>query len=143
VTRQSVARQAGLVIVVFVATFVLLAGAWGLVGQGGARSGSAPPSSGSASASAATVASGSANPTASSSAVAGNSSVLPSTGGVPAGGGVASQPPDVVLIGAGDIASCGLRGDTETSDLLVDQPGTIFTAGDNAYEDGSPSNYAS
>jgi hypothetical protein len=143
VTRQSLAGQVGLIIVVFVATFVLLAGAWVLVGQGGASSGSARPSSGAASPSAANVASGSASPAASASAEAEGSGVLPPTSGVPASGAPASQPPDVVLIGAGDIASCGLRGDSETSDLLVDQPGTIFTAGDNAYEEGSTSNYAS
>jgi acid phosphatase type 7 len=63
--------------------------------------------------------------------------------GQPASGEPASQPPDVVLIGAGDIASCGLNGDAQTADLLVGMPGTIFTAGDNAYEDGSTANFQS
>ncbi|HEV2016971.1 MAG TPA: metallophosphoesterase [Gemmatimonadaceae bacterium] len=40
---------------------------------------------------------------------------------------------DPVLVGAGDIASCGSSGDEETARLLDDIPGAVFTAGDNAY----------
>jgi acid phosphatase type 7 len=43
----------------------------------------------------------------------------------------------VVLVGAGDIASCVLPGDEATARLLADIPGTIFTTGDNVYPDGS------
>jgi hypothetical protein len=143
VTNQSFARQAGLVVFAFVATFVLLVGAWALVRQGGVRSAGAPPSLGLPSPSPAAVEPGSASPLASSSPAASSASAPPSASGPSASGDAASQPPDVVLTGAGDIASCGLRGDTETSDLLVNQPGTIFTAGDNAYENGSTANYAS
>lgn len=51
---------------------------------------------------------------------------------------------EAVLVGAGDIALCGsTTGDEETADLLDSIPGTVFTAGDNAYDDGSASNYAS
>ncbi len=42
-----------------------------------------------------------------------------------------------VLVGAGDIASCNSRGDERTALLLDELDGTIFTAGDNAYPDGS------
>ena len=42
-----------------------------------------------------------------------------------------------VLVGAGDIASCNWRGDERTALLLDDVEGTVFTAGDNAYPDGS------
>ena len=46
----------------------------------------------------------------------------------------------VVLVGAGDIADC----DAEPTAALLDNiPGTVFTAGDNAYPDGSASDYAS
>ena len=55
----------------------------------------------------------------------------------------AKQPADAVLVGAGDIASCGLTGDSETAQLLENIPGTVFTAGDNAYEDGSAANFKS
>jgi predicted phosphohydrolase len=44
---------------------------------------------------------------------------------------------DPVLVGAGDIATCGLREDEDTARLLDDIPGTVFTAGDNAYPGGT------
>jgi len=47
-----------------------------------------------------------------------------------------------VLVGAGDIASCGSRGDEETARLLDMIPGTVFTTGDNAYERGTPREFA-
>jgi hypothetical protein len=48
---------------------------------------------------------------------------------------------DPVLVGAGDIAACGSRGDEATA-LLLDQilgrtDGTVFTAGDNVNSEGS------
>ena len=46
-----------------------------------------------------------------------------------------------VLVGAGDIASCESRGDRVTAKLLGSISGTIFTVGDNAYDDGSLSEY--
>ncbi|MGH7614975.1 MAG: metallophosphoesterase, partial [Gemmatimonadales bacterium] len=47
-----------------------------------------------------------------------------------------------VLVGAGDIAECGTTGDEATANLLDNVAGTVFTAGDNAYNDGSAANYA-
>ncbi len=46
---------------------------------------------------------------------------------------------DPVLVGAGDISSCysGNTGDEATAKLLDTIPGTVFTAGDNAYPDGT------
>ena len=52
-----------------------------------------------------------------------------------------STPADhgVYLVGAGDIAECGLPGDGLTADLLARFAGaTFFTAGDNAYQSGAP-----
>ena len=51
--------------------------------------------------------------------------------------------PEVVatLVGAGDIASCNSSGDERTAALLDQIPGTVFTTGDNAYEQGSLSQY--
>jgi hypothetical protein len=46
-------------------------------------------------------------------------------------------PADPVLVGAGDIASCGLDGDEKTARLLDDIEGTVFTVGDNVYPDGT------
>jgi hypothetical protein len=128
---RSLVRQAGLLVVAFVATVVLLAGGLALVGQGGTRSGSPQPTISTPSPSAEAVASG-------SSAVP---SALPTGPVSSASGGAESQPPDVVLTGAGDIADCTSTGAMQTSNLLIDQPGTIFTAGDNAYEDGSAANF--
>ncbi len=46
------------------------------------------------------------------------------------------------LIGAGDISSCFNNGDEATAQLLDTLPGTVFTAGDNAYPDGTAGQYA-
>lgn len=46
-----------------------------------------------------------------------------------------------VLVGAGDIGWCGSPGAEETARLLDGIPGIVFTAGDNAYFSGSPSEY--
>ena len=47
-----------------------------------------------------------------------------------------------VLVGAGDIADCGSSGDEATANLLDGIPGTVFTAGDNAYNDGTAGEFA-
>jgi DNA-binding beta-propeller fold protein YncE len=50
--------------------------------------------------------------------------------------------PDVVLVGAGDIASCDdLSGAYATAKLLDTIPGTIFVPGDLAYKDGDATNF--
>ena len=48
-----------------------------------------------------------------------------------------SSPEPAVLVGAGDIASCGSNADKATAALLATIDGTVFTAGDNAYDSGS------
>ncbi len=50
--------------------------------------------------------------------------------------------PVATLVGAGDIAVCGVNGDEKTAALLDAIPGTVFTTGDNAYESGSASEYS-
>ncbi len=47
----------------------------------------------------------------------------------------------VVLVGAGDIASCAYTTDTATSKLLDSISGTVFTTGDNTYPDGTYAQY--
>ena len=49
--------------------------------------------------------------------------------------GLTSSAPGT-LVGAGDIGDCGLRGAEATARLLDQIPGSIFTAGDNAYTSG-------
>ncbi len=49
---------------------------------------------------------------------------------------------DVVMVGAGDISDSG-TGDTQTAALINALPSaTVFTLGDNAYPDGSASNFS-
>jgi len=48
---------------------------------------------------------------------------------------------EFVLVGAGDIAACGSNGDEATAALLDNIPGTVFTAGDNAYPDGTAADF--
>lgn len=47
----------------------------------------------------------------------------------------------VVLVGAGDIGSCGLTADSATAKVLAGVAGTVFTAGDNAYESGTAAEF--
>jgi hypothetical protein len=48
----------------------------------------------------------------------------------------------VVFVGAGDIADCGSSGDEATAALLDGIAGTVFTTGDNVYNDGSATQFA-
>ena len=47
------------------------------------------------------------------------------------------------LVGAGDIASCTSTNDQATAALLDTIPGIVFTAGDNAYQNGTAQEYTS
>src|SRR5918995_4976796 len=119
-------RQLLLLGVVVLATLLLLLGAlWLARGSGGGPLGGDAPSSG---------------PPATSAA--------PGTAGAGASGSqTPSSPPsatasvgpdgDPILIGAGDIGDCDTDGDEATAALLDGLPGTIFTAGDNVYPDGT------
>jgi hypothetical protein len=48
-----------------------------------------------------------------------------------------AAPEDAVLVGAGDIASCALNGDSQTAALVENIAGTVFAAGDTVYESGT------
>ncbi|MGH7569726.1 MAG: PKD domain-containing protein [Gemmatimonadales bacterium] len=48
----------------------------------------------------------------------------------------------VVLVGAGDIAECGVDDDEHVAQLLDVIPGTVYTLGDNAYLSGSDADFA-
>jgi len=127
--QRSIDRQIALVVVVFVATLVLLSGGRALIGASGAAAGSSGPA-------ASLVSAGipSPGPAASGGGSPSGRAPVPSFGPDPSG--------TVVLTGAGDIAVCGTDGARQTSDLLINQPGGIFTAGDNAYETGSAQQFA-
>lgn len=47
----------------------------------------------------------------------------------------------VVLVGAGDIASCSSSGDSATAALINGIAGTVFTLGDNVYSSGTASEF--
>ena len=46
-----------------------------------------------------------------------------------------------VLVGAGDIARCSLTNAENTAKIIDTIPGTVFVAGDNAYENGTITEY--
>lgn len=121
--RRGLARNALLLVVTFVATLAILGGiAFGFAQRDptrGAGASSAPSSAGSVP---------SIGPTA-----------VPATPSAPGGSPVNSPDPsaDPVLVGAGDIGDCGSDNDAATAALVDRIPGTVFTAGDNAYPDGS------
>lgn len=57
-------------------------------------------------------------------------------------GAEATDPPPVVLVGAGDIATCSGEGDESTAALLDEIEGIVFTTGDHAYPDGTADEFA-
>src|SRR6266480_217187 len=67
--------------------------------------------------------------------------VIASSGQLGGYGFIVVSPP--VLVGAGDIATCSSSNDEATAALLDTISGVVFTAGDNAYQDGTPQEYAS
>ncbi len=56
--------------------------------------------------------------------------------------GPGSEPDDAIFVGAGDIARCTLDGHAITAALLDDIEGTVFTTGDNVYDNGTTSEFA-
>jgi hypothetical protein len=54
-----------------------------------------------------------------------------------------TAPPPAVLVGAGDIASCSSTGDEATATLLDGIAGTVFTLGDNVYDNGTSTEFSS
>jgi len=78
-------------------------------------------------------------PTATNTAVPPTATVTPEPTALPS---TATPIPDEVVFAAGDIASCVSYGARATSDLIVDQPGTVLTMGDNAYDSGTPEEFA-
>ena len=52
------------------------------------------------------------------------------------------SPGTVTLVGAGDIASCSSTGDEATKALLDGVAGTVFTVGDNVYDNGTSTEFA-
>lgn len=64
----------------------------------------------------------------------------PRIGSRPSAATVTTSGP-VTLVGAGDIVQCGQVGAALTANLLDSIPGTVIALGDNAYGNGSPTQY--
>jgi hypothetical protein len=55
--------------------------------------------------------------------------------------GLLTVNPPEILIGAGDIASCGSNNDELTAQIVDTIPGTVMVLGDNVYENGTTSEF--
>ena len=126
-------RQFALGGLVFVATFVLLLGLSSVWTRDDRDPGTSPSlqAAGTTSPSPSISASPSATP-----------AVTPPSPANASPSATASPAPVAVLVGAGDIGDCATREDTATAALLDDIDGTVFTAGDNAYENGTAKEFA-
>ena len=131
--RPSIARAIALGVIAFVATFILLAGLASLIGGSDGAGPVAVASSGAGASSASGVPSPSQPSGDLASAAPSSATDRPSASAAPSG--------DPVLVGAGDIADCGLEDDGATAALLDTIGGTVFTAGDNVYPDGTASQF--
>jgi len=74
-----------------------------------------------------------------------DASTAPIVVGSPAGSGTSASdfvvaPSPLVLVGAGDISDCSGYAE-ETASLIDAIPGTVFTAGDHAYNDGTQAEF--
>ena len=118
---RTIARSIGLGVVAFSATLILLFGFASLI----SRSAGNPSTTAGANVTQPT-------PGPTSQAIANASA---------SGSAVPSASGDPVLVGAGDIADCGLDSGAATAALLDTIEGTVFTAGDNAYPDGSAAQF--
>jgi hypothetical protein len=79
-------------------------------------------------------------PTAQVTAAA-TSGLPPSPSINPPGGSPPSAGAAAILVGAGDIANCGINGDEATASLLDAIPGSVFTLGDNVYDNGTATEF--
>ena len=132
-------RQVALALTGFVATLILLFGLASLLGP--PRDGTAAVSPSATARSSVPVTSASPSATASSGAPSGSASGAPPSASPSGPTAVATPSGDPVLVGAGDIADCELSGDSATAKLVEGIPGTVFTAGDNAYQDGTEAQF--
>jgi calcineurin-like phosphoesterase family protein len=128
-SRGHPVRDVALTLIVAVGTLALLVGLFALF-RGGERSdtGDRPSASGAASQTTPPTS----RPSAAASGIAPPSAA---TADAPSPGA------DPVIVGAGDIATCDGSGDEATAALLDGIAGTVFTAGDNAYDRGTPEEF--
>jgi len=152
--RSDLPRQAALGTVVFFAVLLLLIGATALIRRAPAAAPGSSPSAAvvpSPSVASSNSPSPLESPPESPSAGQSSSPGAPSGSAATASGDPTSlptiaaatpKPPPATLVGAGDIGDCGSDGDEATAALVDAIDGTVFTAGDNAYGNGSAANFA-
>ena len=109
------------------AAIAIVAVALVLVAVGLARTGSGLAPAGSTATTSASSPSGAGSP----------SAVGPASAGPASAGPAPASQADVTLVGAGDIGVCGTSDDEGTAELVQGLPGTVFTLGDDAYDQGS------
>ncbi len=68
--------------------------------------------------------------------------MLPMTAASAPTGTITPPVADPVLLAAGDIAGCNNPGSIQTAALLKEITGTVVTLGDNAYQSGTPAEFA-
>jgi hypothetical protein len=145
-TPRTFIRSVALAVVGFGATLILLFGLANVVrpdggaGSPGAIVTASPTRSSPAARPSVATASPLASPSPAGSIGASPSPDASSSGAAPSPStGTPSPSPagDPVLVGAGDIADCSLVDDTATATLVEGIPGSVFTAGDNAYPNGT------
>jgi len=128
-----VRRSGGLLIAATIGWLTVLAGLAAFVGSIGSEpTGSVTPS-GSSDLGSPIASSGPSSAAASAPASPSDGSPAPSA---------SSAEQTATLVGAGDVASCGLEADSATAALVITIPGTVFTAGDNAYDSGTADEFA-
>jgi hypothetical protein len=138
---RDLARTVVVGAIAFAATLILLFGFATLILQSRDR-GVAIASASPAPASSAAAGTGSSTPSLSASPSVGPSAAASVPGGSASSSPLPSASADPVLVGAGDIAACGLDDDSATAKLVAGIPeAAVFTAGDNAYETGSADDF--
>ena len=55
--------------------------------------------------------------------------------------GLLTSNPPQIFIGAGDISSCSNNGDEQTAEIIDTIPGTVYNLGDDAYNNGTTSEF--
>jgi acid phosphatase type 7 len=128
---KPVARDVALVLITAIGALAVIVGVVGLLGR--ASDGSAVPASGSSATAPPSRPGATATQPPAPSAPTGPTTSPTNPTVSPAG--------DPVLVGAGDIARCDGDGDEATAALLDQIPGTVFTAGDNVYDSGTPEEF--
>lgn len=74
--------------------------------------------------------------------VPGTATIVATVEGVSGAAPVSVVHAPATLVGAGDIAACATSDDERTAELLDAIEGTVFTAGDNVYDAGTPDEFA-